>query len=162
MNNSLRNIAIGTAIHSVIIAALLLGPVTMSHAAQSPQKEELNKVYTIQILLGDNTIIATLPDTAASRGFIAQLPITLELKDYASTEKIADLPQKLSTQDAPEGYKPSRGDITYYAPWGNLAIFYRDFGYSRGLVNLGQIIEGTEHLNFRDAMSATFDLVADQ
>lgn len=25
--------------------------------------------------------------------------------------------------------------ITYYAPWGNLAIFYRDFGYSAGLVN---------------------------
>jgi hypothetical protein len=31
------------------------------------------------------------------------------------------------------------GDITYYAPWGNLAIFYRDFGYSPGLVRLGHI-----------------------
>ncbi|GAA4730631.1 hypothetical protein GCM10023216_23110 [Isoptericola chiayiensis] len=25
----------------------------------------------------------------------------------------------------------------YYAPWGNLAIFYRDFGHAPGLVRLG-------------------------
>jgi len=38
------------------------------------------------------------------------------------------------------------GDITYYAPWGNLAIFYRDFDYSRGLVRLGRIDSGIEAL----------------
>jgi hypothetical protein len=38
------------------------------------------------------------------------------------------------------------GDITYYAPWGNLAIFYRDFGYSPGLVRLGRIDSGIETL----------------
>ncbi|WP_245921463.1 cyclophilin-like fold protein [Bowmanella denitrificans] len=119
-------------------------------------------MYTLQILLGHNTMTATLKNTAASRDFIAQLPMTLELKDYASTEKVADLPQKLSTQGAPDGYEPRVGDITYYAPWGNLAIFYRDFGYSRGLVNLGRIIEGTENLNFRGAMSATIEIVADE
>ena len=34
---------------------------------------------------------------------------------------------------------PAAGDIAYYAPWGNLAIFYKDVGYSRGLVKLGTI-----------------------
>ena len=34
---------------------------------------------------------------------------------------------------------PSVGDITYYPPWGNVAFFYRDFGYSRGLVKLGRL-----------------------
>ncbi|WP_394287896.1 cyclophilin-like fold protein [Corynebacterium variabile] len=29
--------------------------------------------------------------------------------------------------------------IAYYAPWGNLAIFYRDFPRSPGLVILGHI-----------------------
>jgi hypothetical protein len=61
------------------------------------------------------------------------------LEDYASTEKISDLPKRLSTDDAPPGFDPSVGDITYYAPWGNLAVFYRDFRYSDGLVSLGTI-----------------------
>ena len=64
------------------------------------------------------------------------LPLTLTLKDYAGTEKISDLPRKLSTQGAPSGSDPSVGDITLYAPWGNLAIFYRDFGYASGLIIL--------------------------
>ena len=40
---------------------------------------------------------------------------------------------------APEGVTPETGDIAYFAPWGNLAIFYRDFRYSPGLVRLGRI-----------------------
>lgn len=117
-------------------------------------------MFKLQIYINDNMLSATLKDTAASRDFIAQLPLTLELKDYASTEKVADLPEKLSTQGAPEGYEPSVGDITYYAPWGNLAVFYRDFGYSRGLVNLGRITEGVEHLTFHGARSASIEIVA--
>jgi hypothetical protein len=46
------------------------------------------------------------------------------LKDYAATEKISDLPNKLSTGDARPGYEPAAGDITHDAPWGNLALFH--------------------------------------
>ncbi|MEV4333429.1 cyclophilin-like fold protein [Streptomyces sp. NPDC049597] len=41
------------------------------------------------------------------------------------------------------------GDLIYYAPWGNLAIFYRDGGAApdTGLIVLGQIADGgTERL----------------
>ncbi|CAB3883781.1 MULTISPECIES: cyclophilin-like fold protein [Achromobacter] len=82
---------------------------------------------------------ATLEDNAAARDFLAQLPLTLDLQDYAATEKIAQLPTKLSTAGASAGMTPSIGDITYYAPWGNLAIFYKGFGHSAGLVKLGRI-----------------------
>lgn len=50
------------------------------------------------------------------------LPLKMTLKDYASTEKVSDLPKKLSMQHAPDGSKPKTGHISYYAPWGNLAI----------------------------------------
>jgi hypothetical protein len=56
------------------------------------------------------------------------LPLTLMLTDHASTEKIADLPRKLSTKGAPPGIAASVGDISYYAPWGNLALFHRRRG----------------------------------
>jgi hypothetical protein len=100
----------------------------------------------IELTVEGSTVRATLLDNATSRDFVSLLPLTLTLSDYAGTEKVADLPHALSTADAPAGIDPDTGDITYYAPWGNLAIFYRDFRYSAGLVKLGHIESGIEVL----------------
>ena len=100
---------------------------------------------------------ATLEDTAAARDFAALLPLTLTLKDYASTEKVSDLPKKLSTVGAPDGHDASVGDITYYAPWGNLAIFYRDFDYAKGLVKIGTIDSGIDALNQSGSLETTIE-----
>jgi hypothetical protein len=86
------------------------------------------------------------------------LPLSLSLEDYASTEKISDLPKRLSTDSAPPGFDPSVGDIAYYAPWGNLAIFYRDFGYSKGLVSLGRLASGADIFASSRSMQVTFEL----
>jgi hypothetical protein len=101
----------------------------------------------IRLTINGKAMTATLIDNATARDFLSLLPMTLTLDDYAATEKISYLPRKLSTAGAPAGCDPSVGDITYYAPWGNLAIFYRDFGYSRGLIQLGRIESGIEALN---------------
>ncbi|MBD0023414.1 hypothetical protein GII33_05810 [Gordonia pseudamarae] len=82
---------------------------------------------------GGTALSATLDDIAA------MLPLTLALSDFHSTEKIADLPGRLSTDGSPAAAAASAGDIAYYAPWGNLAIFYRDFPRSAGLMILGRI-----------------------
>lgn len=100
----------------------------------------------IRLTINGKAVIARLNDTATARELAAQLPLTLPLEDYAATEKITYLPKKLSTAGAPAGFDPSVGDITYYAPWGNLAIFYKDFGYSQGLISLGQIETGLDVL----------------
>lgn len=100
----------------------------------------------IRIDLGGTSVTATLDDTDAARDFAALLPLTLTLEDYNATGKIADLPRKLSTRDAPPGSDPDAGDIAYYAPWGNLAMYHRDFGYSAGLVKLGRLDGGVEAL----------------
>lgn len=109
--------------------------------------EQLENTMQIRIRAGERILTARLEDSAAARDFAALLPIELRLKDYASTEKIADLPRQLSTEGAPSGTDPAVGDIAYYAPWGNLAIYYRDFGYSRGLIRLGRIEGSAEALS---------------
>jgi hypothetical protein len=96
----------------------------------------------IHIRAGDLVVTGTLNDSVAAREFAAMLPLKLKLDDYASTEKVSDLSKRLSTEGAPAGHYPSAGDIAYYAPWGNLAIFYKDFRYSAGLVLLGRIDAG--------------------
>ena len=114
----------------------------------------------IGLRLQERVITATLIDSKATRDFISLLPLTLTLEDYAGTEIISDLPKKLSVEGAPAGSDPSVGDIAYYAPWGNLAIYYRDFGYSSGLIILGKLDSGIEALAGRGKITVTIDLTS--
>ncbi|GHH05919.1 cyclophilin-like fold protein [Pseudodonghicola xiamenensis] len=91
----------------------------------------------ITVTIGQKVLTATLDDTPAGRDFARLLPLHLELTDYHGIEKIANLPRKLDTSGAPRSYEPAPGDITLYAPWGNLAIFYKPFNKTAGLVRLG-------------------------
>jgi hypothetical protein len=102
-------------------------------------------------------LTATLDDTKVARAFAALLPLTLTLEDDAATEKISDLPRKLSTKGAPAGTDASAGDIAYYAPWGNLALFYRSSGYASGLVRLGRIDAGADMLRRLGSLSVTIE-----
>jgi hypothetical protein len=116
----------------------------------------MNIRFTID---GKELVTATLMDNATARDFLALLPITLTLEDHAGTEKISYLPRKLSTAGAPAGSDPSVGDIAYYAPWGNLAIFYKDFSYSRGLVLLGRIDSSIEAFRVAGRPKVTIERV---
>ena len=65
-----------------------------------------SKQFSIKIMIGDTQLIAMLSDNPTSRDFISFLPLELTLEDYAATEKIAYLPKKLSTNNAPSGFDP--------------------------------------------------------
>lgn len=93
----------------------------------------------IRLHLDGAIAVATLDNTAPAHDFAAQLPLSLTLKNYAVIERIATLPRKLSVAGAPAGATPKTGDIHYYAPWGNLAIFVGDDAYASGLVRLGRV-----------------------
>ncbi|HEY5329885.1 MAG TPA: cyclophilin-like fold protein [Acidobacteriaceae bacterium] len=94
---------------------------------------------SIEIVAGERRWTAHISDTPSANDFLAQLPLELTLKDFGGNEKIADLPRTLTRKDAPDAITPKAGDIAFYAPWGNLAIFYRDGHHSPGLILLGQI-----------------------
>ena len=134
-------------------ATALLLMISAATTASQHQGETMN----IKMTVAGQIITAALEESQSARDFFAMLPLTLPLEDYAGTEKIAYLPQRLTTQGAPKGMDPQVGDITYYAPWGNLAIFYRDFGYSDGLIKLGRIESGLAHLTAAPATSITIE-----
>jgi hypothetical protein len=119
--------------------------------------EKREKHMKIRITIGSKSAIATLADNETSRDLASLLPLTLTLKDFAETEKIGYPPRKLSTKGAPPGHDPVAGDITYYAPWGNLALFYQDGHDSPGLIKLGRIDSGVEVLGQAGALKATFE-----
>ena len=113
----------------------------------------------IRIKLEDKVLTATLSDSKTARNFVSQLPLTLTLEDYALTEKISDLPKRLSTEGAPSGSEPSVGDIAFYAPWGNLAIFYQDAEYANGLIILGKIDGDAAAFNVPGSLKVTIESV---
>jgi hypothetical protein len=137
---------------TIILLALLI--TTFCNA--QPMTE--TKQYKIKITIADKVVAATLYDNATTRDFVNLLPLSVEMKDYNSTEKIFDPPKKLSTDGAPSGTDPDIGDITYYAPWGNVAIFYKDFGYSNGLVKLGKIDGPMELFKTPGSLKANIEL----
>lgn len=132
-----------------------------SEQRMSGTRDVADHATKIRIVTKDRTLTATLDDGAASRSFAKLLPLRITLKDYNRTEKIADLPKRLSAEGAPVGIEPSAGDIAYFAPWGNLALFYRDFGYSKGLIRLGRIDGDPSVLISEDSIPVTIERIDD-
>ncbi|UBX49283.1 hypothetical protein LDO51_00155 [Providencia alcalifaciens] len=100
----------------------------------------------IQIIIDGEITNATLFDTPTGRDFASMLPLNLTLEEYAEIERISELPRMLSMEHAPDGMIPKSGDITFYAPWGNLAIFIQGRPYSNSLIPVGKIDSGLTFL----------------
>lgn len=149
-----------TMLFSVILVVAII-PGVSNKKSQSPKQTTMIENVQIKLSFGNTTLTATLYNNPASRDFLTMLPLTTTLEDYASTEKIFYPKRKLSKEGAPAGFEPSKGDITYYAPWGNIAIFYKDFRYSSGLISLGKIdSDGIEQLQNAGEQEVTFELIA--
>ena len=96
-----------------------------------------------------SSILAMRSTTPTRRVALARLAIA-SWSASASTQEspmkirliVGGLPRKLSTQDAPTGMAPKAGELTHYAPWGNLAIFIKPRAYSRSLLPLGKVNDG--------------------
>ena len=113
----------------------------------------------IQLEFEGKYVKVELEDNTASREFVAQLPLSLEFSDYVGKEKIAHLPKPLSVKNT-AGYDPQIGDLFYFAPWGNIGIFYAKQPPYNGLVYLGKVLDSksleilkSQKKNFKVAIS---------
>lgn len=103
---------------------------------ETPDVSSLN----VNITVGDRTITATMEDNAAARDFLSRLPLEITLNDYNNTtEKIFYPDPALTTEGVTRGCAPTPGDITIYAPWGNVAIFCKSWSHSNDLIKIGRI-----------------------
>ncbi|KPZ31268.1 hypothetical protein AN901_204868 [Pseudomonas syringae pv. theae] len=137
-----------------------LMPQTTFAQQQTPSNGQ-ERGMNISMLAGDKVVMFHLEDSATTRDFVAMLPLELRLEDYAATEKIGTLPRKLNVSGAAAGSTPVEGDIAYYAPWGNLAIYHKGFEYSPGLVRLGRIESGIETIRKPGAVVVRFEVTKD-
>ena len=117
---------------------------TVSEAAgESAAVREEAEALQISVQWEDHTVIYELNDSTAARALYDQLPLTLEVDDFSTNEKIFYPPETLDTGDAPQA-AGGAGTLAYYAPWGDVVMFYDDYDADASLYELGQIVSGGE------------------
>ncbi len=144
-----------------LFTALLLMLSTSLTACENDNPEKEIKDMKLKVTVGDVVLTATLEDNPTSRDFISLLPLTVKLDDYASSEKIFYPERKLKNQKG--SINVSAGDITYYVPWGNIAIFYKDFGRSTDLIKIGRFEGNIDVLKTAGSLdNVKFELLNEQ
>lgn len=126
-------------------AVAALPPIASAHQGRDPANQEPTDVK-IRFLFEKHTLTATLYDNPSARDFTAMLPLDLKIEDYSTNEKIAYLPRKLSEEGSGPFGNERPGDVGYYAPMGNIVLYYAAYRYSIGLIRLGRIEGGIEPL----------------
>ncbi|HEY9128664.1 MAG TPA: cyclophilin-like fold protein [Sulfurovum sp.] len=86
-----------------------------------------------------------LNNSQAAKELYDQLPLSIEVENYSHNEKIFYPPKQLNTSNTPLA-NAKNGTLAYYAPWGNVVMFYKDFGTASGLYELGEAVSGVEHI----------------
>lgn len=111
------------------------GPAPTGGAA--PTSDTVDGSTALLLDVDGSAITAHLDDSAVSASLLAQLPLTLPIRDFGGQEKVADLPEPLDLDGAPAGSGAEPGMIGYYVPDQRLILYYEQVGYHAGIVPLG-------------------------
>lgn len=103
----------------------------------------------LRLIFADQDFTATLEDNPSARDLLSMRPLDLTISDYSTNEKIAHLPRKLTEEGSRQFGNEAADDLCYFAPWGNLAMFHGPYHWSRGLIRLGRLDNGSAPLLVR-------------
>lgn len=119
-------------------------PVNQSNSLStiSPRESvmpEANSSTPIRIVIGETVVTGELWDNAPGRALLQRLPLTVTFSDLNSVEKTARLDPPLPMSGMPDGDDPQPRDIGWYAPTGDVVLYYGDVGYWPGIARIGRI-----------------------
>lgn len=92
------------------------------------------------------SVIFQLNDSQAAKELHDQLPLTLKVENYSDNEKIFYPSKELKTSGTPKS-RGSKGSLAYYAPWGDVVMFYEAAGSASGLYELGTVVSGGDDIS---------------
>ena len=100
----------------------------------------------IEVLYGDKRVVFQLNTSGASKSLYDQLPLKIEVRDYAHNEKIFYPPNSLDLNDTPMA-TGDQGTLAYFSPWGNVVMYFGSFNAYTGLYELGHVVGGEEWIS---------------
>lgn len=108
-------------------------------------EEETNSMKKqISVTNNDIKIIFELNDSIASEELYNQLPLEVNVENFSDNEKTF-YPEKLNVSNTPLA-DAKKGTLCYYAPWGDVVMFYKDYGKGSSLYELGECISGEDDI----------------
>lgn len=119
-------------------------------ATTQPGQEET--FMQIRLRIGTSETTARLYDNPTARDFALLLPVTLTIHDLGGREKAGTLPRQLADGQGQSGYRA--GQLGYWAPSHDLAIYYREDGFripAPGIVMIGEIEGGLDAITAANA-----------
>ena len=123
-----------------------VGELGFSQPQNTTETEEENvETSQISVTCGDMQVVYALNDSPAAQGLLSQLPLTVEVEDFSTNEKVFYPPQELDTSDTPLAVGGA-GTLAYYAPWGDVVLFYDSFSANGSLYELGEAVSGVENI----------------
>jgi hypothetical protein len=144
---------------TLVTLAVALGAFAQSTgSAVSPQPPT-----RIRITIGEQAVTATMRNNVTAREFVASLPFTMTLSDYGKREKYGHCAVALT--ESPGGrQKPYQiGDIGYWSPNRDFAIFYRHDGTvmpEPGITMIGTVDgDGIKAFNVTGRVTVTFEVL---
>lgn len=99
----------------------------------------------LRLTIGDASATAHLYDNPTARDFASLLPVSITVHDLGGREKAGTLPRELADGHGQSDYRA--GQIGYWSPGQDLAIYYQEDGFripSPGIVMIGEIDSGLE------------------
>ena len=100
----------------------------------------------IKISNNEYTITYLLNESLASQSLYQQLPLDIQVENYGDNEKIFYPPIPLDTTNTPLLINGQVGTLGYFAPWGDVVMYYGECEAYSGLYILGESIEGSEQI----------------
>ncbi|AXF06446.1 hypothetical protein CUJ88_49125 (plasmid) [Paraburkholderia hospita] len=113
----------------------------------------------ITIKVAGKELHATLADNPTAREFAALLPLHVSMEDLFGREKAGPLPREIST-GGPRSDVYKVGDIGYWSPGHDVAIYYRQDGEripAPGIINIGHVDAGIEAFERQGALDVTIE-----
>ena len=129
-----------------ILSVFVVGFIICTLIAYSNASEN-QMAIKISVKANGNTTVFELNNSPAARDLYAQLPLSITVENYSDNEKIFYPPKKLNITDTPLADGGRAGTLAYYAPWGDVAMFYRGFSSAPGLYELGHVTSGSENIS---------------
>ena len=96
-------------------------------------------------------------DGETTDDFVSLLPLTLTMNDLFRREKFGHLPRAIA-QRGDRMHRYAVGDIAYWSPGPDVAVYYRDDGEeipNPGIIIIGRIDSGVEALDVPGSIRMT-------
>lgn len=113
----------------------------------------------IRLTVNGQVITAILIDGETTRDFVSLLPLTLTLNDLFGREKFGHLPRAIST-DGKRTHTYEIGDVAYWSPSPDVAIYYRQDGEKippPGIIVIGKMDSRVEALDVPGPVRVTLE-----